>query len=210
MERSNVPPMVAGESLRRMTTAPADPSARNPYAAPKSTVDDPTPVADERPAFFAVSLSKLAIMSLVTFGIYEIYWFYQNWKSVQRLTGENLNAPIRALFYPLTSYSLFRRIREQGQRLQVNVTINAGALALSVFVLNALWRLPDPYWLVSFLGFLPLLSVQSEVGKINRTLAPGADAKTRFGAWNVFAVVIGALLFILAILSLFLGEDKAA
>jgi hypothetical protein len=193
-----------------MTVEPADPGAPNPYAAPKSRVDDLTAPAEARPAFFAVGLPKLAIMSLFTFGIYEIYWFYQNWRAVQRLTGEKLNAPIRAFFYPLTAYSLFRRIRQQAQRLQVDVTIKAGALAASLFVLTALWRLPDPYWLVSLLGFLPLLSVQSEVGKINRTVAPGADLNSRFRAWNVLAIVIGGLLFILVIVGSFFGESRAA
>lgn len=177
----------------------------NPYAAPKSQVDDLSAPAQARPAFFPVGCLKLATMTLVTFGIYEMYWFYQNWKSVQRLTGEKLNAPVRAFFYPVTSYSMFRRIQEQGRRLQVDVGIRAGALAISVFGLTVLWRLPDPYWLVSLLTFLPLLSVQSEVNKINRRVAPDADRNERLRAWNVVAVVVGGLIWALAIVGAFSG-----
>jgi hypothetical protein len=193
-----------------MMTEPADLNARNPYAAPESVVDDLALSAEVGPAFFAVGLPKLAVMTLCTFGIYEIYWFYQNWKSVQRLTGEKLNAPIRAVFYPLTSYFLFRRIREQAQRLQVDVTIKAGALATFLFLFSAASRLPHPYWLFSLLVFLPLVSVQLAVDEINRKVAPEADRNGRFGPWNVLVIVIGGLLLILSIVHLLLGEDGAA
>jgi hypothetical protein len=188
-----------------MTTEPADHNTFNPYAAPQANVADLPGAAGDEPVFFPVGLAKLATMITVTFGFYSVYWFYRNWKSVQNLTGDKLNAPIRALFYPLTSYSMFEHIQAQGRRLQVDITINAGVLAIAIFVLGALWRLPDPYWVISFLGCVPLLPVQSEINRINRRIAPAADPNNRLRAWNVVAVIIGGILVALSIAGAFLG-----
>ncbi len=58
----------------------------NPYAPPESVVADiPVPAAatGDTPIFFPASRTKLLVMSLCTFGLYEYYWFYKNWKLVR-------------------------------------------------------------------------------------------------------------------------------
>jgi hypothetical protein len=189
-----------------MTAETPGQSGFNPYAAPKSQVDDQPVAGDAGPAFFPVSPLKLAVMSLVTLNIYQIYWFYKNWKCAKELTGEKLNAPIRAVFYPLTSYFLFKKIREHADKVHAGVSIQAGLLALAVLMLATLWRLPDPYWLVTYLGFLPLLPVQSAVNEINRKVAPDADTNNRFRGWNIAGLVIGGPLLVLAIVGALLQQ----
>ncbi len=179
-------------------------TAVNPYAAPRSRVEDPGAVAPGQPAFFPVSLLKLSLMSLATSGLYDIYWFYKNWKCMQE-RGEKVNAPIRAFFYPFVSYALFRRVREQARATGVDVSLPAGPLAVVLFVLSAVWRLSDPYWLFSLLGFLPLLPVQAAVNRVNERLAPGVDPNARFGAWNIAALVVGALFFVLVMAGLLIS-----
>ena len=175
----------------------------NPYQAPRTNVADVA--GAQEPVFFPISTLKLALMSIVTFGLYEIYWFYQNWKLVQHDPAQKLNAPIRAVFYPIMAYALFRRIAEAAAREQLG-TLQAGALAVAVFVMSALWRLPDPWWLVSFLSFVPLLPVQQSVNALNRKLAPQADPNRRFSAWNIFGLVAGGLFFLLALIGVFVPE----
>jgi hypothetical protein len=48
------------------------------------------PIPDGQPIFFPVSPLKLVVMSTVTFGIYELYWFYQNWKLVKHRTRRDI------------------------------------------------------------------------------------------------------------------------
>jgi hypothetical protein len=191
-----------------MAIESGDQASLNPYAAPKAPVAD-SPAAAGEPTFFAVGLLKLSIMSVVTFGLYEFYWSYRNWKQASRLSGEKLNAPIRAVFYPLTSYFLFRRIDDYGAKRRTRLPMGAGTLAFFLFVLNALWRLPDPYWLVSFASFLPLLAVQATVNEINREVAPGSDPNTRFRAWNIVAAVLGGAWVALVLIGLFFMHKPA-
>lgn len=177
----------------------------NPYAAPTAQVLDAVGPGTE-PVFFPVSRLKLALMSIVTFGIYEVYWFYKNWKCVQRNYGDDVNAPIRALFYPIVSYPLFKRIRDHAKTARVEANVQAGLLAIVVFVFATLWRLPDPWWLVSFLGFVPLVLVQNAVNAINRKLAPGAGTNSRFSGWNIFGLIAGGIFLILAVVGTLIGE----
>jgi hypothetical protein len=177
----------------------------NPYAAPKAALADAA-APEVQPVFFPVSLPKLALMSLATFGLYEIYWFYKNWKCMQEKFGLKLNAPIRAVFFPLVSYSLFRQIRAHAAEAQLESRVYAGPLALAVFILAALTRLPDPWWMITFLGFLPLLPVQSAVNDINAKFAPGADGNNRFSGWNIAGLLAGAIALALAILGTLVPE----
>lgn len=173
----------------------------NPYAAPTAKVD--AAASAPEPVFFAVSGLKLALMSVVTLGLYEVYWFYKDWKCVQRNFGDKVNAPLRAVFYPVVSYPLFRRIRAHAKSSGVEADFPAGVLACTVFILNLLWFLPDPWWLAGFLGIVPLLPVQRAANAINRKHAPAADPNTRFTGWNIFGLVAGGLVVILAIIGAF-------
>jgi len=177
--------------------------AFNPYAAPAAVVADAAPATGEA-IFFPVSLLKLSLMSIATLGLYQVYWFYKNWKYVQKL-GDKVNAPLRALFYTLTSYWLFKSIRQQAEDAQVG-GLQAGFLALALFLLGSLWRLPDPWWVVGLGAFLPLLPVQSTVNELNRKLAPQADPNGRFGGWNIVALILGGILVLFALLGAFIGD----
>jgi len=179
-------------------------AAFNPYAAPAAAVADAAPVAGEA-VFFPVSLLKLTLMSLATLGLYEIYWSYKNWKCVQERFGDKVNAPLRALFYPLSSYWLFKRIRAQAGEARLEGKLQAGLLALVLFLLGALSRLPDPWWLASLLAFVPLLPVQATVNQLNRRLAPHAAANAGFSGWNIAGLAIGGILLVMALFGAFMG-----
>lgn len=178
--------------------------AFNPYAAPAAPVADADTASGEA-IFFPVGLLKLSLMSVVTLGIYQIYWFYKNWKYVQTL-GDSVNAPIRALFYTLTSYWLFKRIRQQAANAQLGGHLQAGFLAVMLLLVGSLWRLPDPWWIFGLGAFLPLLPVQATVNELNRKLAPQADANSRFGGWNIVALIAGGILVLAAIVGAFIGD----
>jgi len=82
----------------------------NVYAPPTAELVDPAPA---RSAFFAVSPLELVVMSTATFGIYEIWWSYQNWR-VYQSRGEKLNAALRGFFANFTNFPLFGRLRDAG------------------------------------------------------------------------------------------------
>ena len=172
-------------------------ASANPFQPPKASLEVHAVGEDE--AFFAVGTTKLWIMGLTTLGIYELYWFYKQWKCAARVSNENLWAWARALFFPFTAYSLFKRMQAHGAKHEVQLT-GIGGLAALVFVLNIAWRLPDPWWLVSLFAFVPLVTVQKAVNAINARVAPDADENRRLTAGNIVAVLFGGAITALAVL----------
>lgn len=156
--------------------------------------------------FFATSIAKLIVLSLVTFGFYELYWFYKNWKSIKEREQLDISPFWRAFFAPLFCYSLFTEINRAAVHHEAKEIPGPGILALLWFLLNVASRLPDPYWLVSFLSFLCLLPAQNSVNQINRIVAPKHNENRRFSPLNVIGVIIGGLLLALAILGTFFPE----
>ncbi len=181
-----------------MKTEAADSEAFNPYAAPAARVDEVAPAGPDA-VFFAVSMLKLTVMGVFTFGFYNVYWFYKNWKCVQQL-GDDVNAPIRAVFYPLVSYGLFKRVREHAARVGVEAGFPAGILAISLFLIYVVAQYVDPSGLSALSGVLLLLPVQSTVNAINRKLAPNADRNARFSGVNIFWLVVGGIILMLAVI----------
>ena len=178
----------------------------SPGAGPTSPVVE----AYARIPQFSVSLSKLAVMSLATFGIYELYWCYKQWDAIRRRESEKLSPFWRAFFAPLWGFSLFPRIQRLTANYGVPATWSGTGLALGFFILGAMWRLPDPYWLASFFSFLPLLVVQRSVNALNAAVAPAADRNARYSGLNVVVIVIGAILLLLAILGTLLPNPEDA
>ncbi len=76
----------------------------------------------------------------------------------------------------------------------------AAALAIAWIVITLLYKLPDPFWFLSMFSFLALLPVQLRVNKINGTVAPNQPLNSRFTWANWIWIVIGGLLFILALI----------
>lgn len=166
---------------------------------------EPGEVASYRAApQFAVSLTKLVVMSLCTFGLYELYWAYKHWDAQRRREQENLSPFWRAFFAPLWAFSLFPRIRRITATYGVPATWSGSGLALGYFLIHLTWRLPDPYWLISLLGFLPLLVVQRSVNALNAAVAPEAPRNDTYSGVNVVAILVGGLLLLLAIVGTFL------
>ncbi len=144
---------------------------------------------------YVISTWKLIIMCLATFGIFEIYWFYKQWKSLN--TENNLKHGwfmlwIFALFSPLTSYSLFKYISRDVKTVNDGKGLEAGALAVVYFFLTRF-----------LLGFLPLISVQNNINLYWEKKYKDRLVRSNFGAWNWIIVIGVALIFITA----FYSED---
>src|SRR5688572_18941040 len=121
----------------------------NPYAPPRAdAIDDVAPDATGTPTpFFAVTTTKLVVMSILTFSFYEIYWFYKNWKIIRDRTGQRISPFWRAVFQILFCYPLFKHVRDHEA---APAQVHAGIFAIGFIVVSMLWRLPEPYSLASF------------------------------------------------------------
>jgi hypothetical protein len=162
-------------------------------------------VPERKRYFFDVSVWKLIVMSTVTFNLYQIYWFYRNWRMAKD-RGDDVIPLLRAIFGVLFAYPLFKEIRHTGRSASLVLLPNAGALAFLYFLLQATWRLPDPLWLLGLVTVLPLAIVQAEVSKLHRALGLDPGINNRLTWKNIVGVILGGLWLLLAVIGVFLGE----
>lgn len=144
--------------------------------------------------YFTVGLAKLALLTVCSFGVYQIYWFYQQWKREVERTGEDLQVVPRAIFTPIFAYSLFRRVHQLAADGQPAGFSGPGGLAVAYVMILFAVRLPDPFWLAATLSFLPLLPIQAAANGINQRVAPAAPRNDLFSLANVAMIVIGAFM----------------
>lgn len=177
----------------------------NPYEPPKSSVrtDNATMLS---PYFFTTSTLKLSLMSICTFGIYELYWFYKNWVLIKKRTRQNIMPFWRAFFAPIWAYSCFKHIKTSAGESNVQESLSIGLLAVVYFILQALWRLPDPFWLISFLSFALIIPANSVALNINNNLISDFKNNEEFSGWNWVGLVLGGTLFVLSLIGTFVPE----
>lgn len=141
-----------GRHISKETNKPAEHTSHPEYIDQKTS-----------PYPYVISTGKLIILSITTFGLYEIYWFYKHFKSFKAEGDWKITPWARALFATIMSYSLFKHVSEKVNKLDKNEELNAGGLAILYFIFITLARLPDPYWWLSLLTIIPLIPVQNAV-----------------------------------------------
>jgi hypothetical protein len=176
----------------------------SPYAQPGAQIAD---AGDRAPAvsidapLFAVSLLKLMLLSVCSLGIYQLYWFYKNWQLIKVHTGEDISPFWRAAMAPLYCYQCFARIRDYEQGPNYIDLLPAGFLATGWLATTLMWKLPEPFWLISTLSVLFLLPVQVRANRMNRVVAPEHDRNDAFSARDWATTMIGGLFVELVIIA---------
>jgi hypothetical protein len=154
--------------------------------------------------FFPVSPLKLILMSICTFGVYDVFWFYMNWGYVNR-REQQIRPFLRAIFWPLFCYPLFRRIHLAAESQGTQRSFAPIPLAAGWVILRLLGGLPDPGWPIGLFSVLCLVPVQATVNEINLATNPQHNRNSRFTGWNIAALAIGGGVLILALIGTFVS-----
>lgn len=161
----------------------------------------------EETTYFSVSPLKLMIMSVGTFGIYDLYWFYKNFCHIKQKNNLDIMPFWRAFFAPLWSYSAFEYIQDELKDKQISLKIYAGLLAVLYFIIQASWRLPDPFWIISTFSFVMIMPANLGTTRINEKVVHGFSQNSRIKGWNWLVILLGLPFFFLAVIGTFLPVD---
>jgi len=145
--------------------------------------------------YYAVSTPKLVVLSMATFGLYDVYWFYKNWVEIKRRERANIIPWARALFSVFYAYSCFDRVRKSAANTGVDVPAWLKWNGIGYLACQALVNLPDSYWMLSLGAVLFLVQANRVMGDINADT--GGDEQPRGlqgGDWLL--VAFGGLLLL--------------
>lgn len=175
----------------------------NPYEAPKAELKSDLEVSAEQAYFFTASPVKLVVMSLCTFGFYELYWFYKNWVIIKHRAASNIMPVWRAVFAPFWGFAAFDEVNKAAVEHGVPTSLSAGWLGLAYLLLSITSNGPDPYWLLSIFSFAPMLGFNALAIEVNQKVEPEFRRNSDFTPWNVLAIVVGGSLLVLTIIGTF-------
>ena len=88
--------------------------------------------------------------------------------------------------------------------LEISTPLSAGMLAITYAILSFCWKLPDPYWLVSYLSFVAIIPANNAITLINQNNITDFKQNSTIKGWNWLAIVLGGGLMILAIIDIFM------
>lgn len=189
----------------------------DPYRAP-ATLPATAPMLPAVPRFaaretmageyYSPPTLKLASLSLVTLGLYPLYWFWQNWRAIKRETGGTQWPWARALFAPLWSFLCFSDLRDIAVSRRRELAFAPGLLAAAYFLLNLAGRLPGGLTLVSLFTFVPILPINSLLRRYHREEGVDMQRMDRFGVWHILLLVFGGIFLMLVLFGLSLPEGQ--
>ena len=147
----------------------------------------------------------LVVLSLLTLGIYEVYWFWRNWSQLRDWLGHDISPGWRAfgLLLPVVNvvlvYDQLRLVRESALARGVAVAYSSGLTTAAFFAVALAGNL-TLVWVFSLLNVLPLVPVQETLNRLWEREQPGAPIRARFVPREVAAIVGGAIVTGLALL----------
>mgnify|MGYP001567109011 CR=1 FL=1 len=157
---------------------------------------------DQKPRvrlYYAVPISKFVLLSILTFGLYELYWFGKNWTLIQKQEKSKISPVGRAIFSVLYMSDLASRVLKTATSDKYPESFSPTFLAIAYFALNLTWRLPGQGWLIGFASFLPIIPVVKAIKFINEHTKDGA-VDSGYSIGEIMFAVVGGMILLLAII----------
>ena len=158
----------------------------------------------ERPAplprpeqFHHIAPWKFLVMSVATFGLYEMYWCYRCWQYVERMGSRNIWPIARGIFCSIFFFFLAEEI-DNG--LRISRTFRSACLALLYIALIVISYLWDPYWMIALAAPLVMMPLVIDVDRLNRHWGVVGKRYSRFGFGHIAITLLGSALLLLATL----------
>ncbi len=158
--------------------------------------------------YYTVSTFRFAILNIITFNISGVYWIYKNWHVMKNNSGKNIIPFLRAFFAPIFIFSFCFNIKNDSDDKGISIPWNPIVLGIVYILVSFLYKLPQPYWLLTSFNFLPLLYMQNSMKEWNK--ANGFDEVNagELSIWEKLVVALCYLLYFAVVVASFMPEAK--
>jgi hypothetical protein len=106
---------------------------------------------------YIISLTSFIILSVITFGLYDLWWIYKSWRFFQQKYKWDIIPFWRTVFSILFLYNLFLCILDLAKQKNYPKNYHLGLIYCGFFAGNILAWLPKPYGMISILSFVFLI-----------------------------------------------------
>lgn len=172
---------------------------------------------------------RLVLLSIISFTVYEIYWFYRNWKHLKNQKQLEISPGWRTvgLFIPIYNiviiYRQFRDIRGYAKQAGCETFSSPGWLTFGYIFLSGIslrlslyeWRLTNPReilaitvfgLLIDLLAVWILVGVQKTLNRFWKKEQSNLEMRSKFTGKEIALIVVGGIVWILVLIVTFLPE----
>lgn len=161
---------------------------------------------------YPVSMSKFIPLSMVTFGVYQLYWIYKNWQWLRDVEGQKVSAGARTFFALIFNFYLFQKIADMQPRGYAWFKYAALPLAFLYVAGEFAGRASEkweeaPIWFdaIAINTWVILVPVALQVNKMNEGREEYIQKNSHYGWEAAGLIVLFFPLFALAMIGLFVS-----
>ena len=183
------------------------------YAPPEASI---AVTSSDEAEFYVVAPRKFYLLSVMTFNLYFVYWFYRSWRLVKQRSGESMLPVMRGLFFIFFTHSLFTavdlKIKSLGKDFSWNPTTTATIVVILAITTNIVDRLSaqnigSP--LTDFVGIalvpiVPLFLLKAQEAINIACEDPNGASNGQLTLANWTWMVIGGLIWVLFLFGFYL------
>lgn len=146
---------------------------------------------------YLISTNKFIILSVLTFGLYEAWWFYKSWRFFQQKENKDLAPAMRTIFGIFYLIPLFNRIKFYAIRMNYEKSYYSGVLLLGYIVCVLFSYLSFPGSIISNLTVLFLIPPFNALNFAKRNSENIiVIEQSHFSTKQIILIVIGGLLWL--------------
>ena len=150
-----------------------------------------------------ISLNKFILLSIISFGLYEIWWIYKAWDFFNEKEKLNINPAARTIFSIIFLIPLFNKILCFAKEKGYSENYSSILLFVGFFVVNFLAYLPDLFWLIAILTFVFLILPFRALNFAKRNSTDFiVTEQTSYNGRQIALIVIGGFFWTLVLLGL--------
>lgn len=139
-------------------------------------------------SFITFPIWKLILLTILTFGLYEIVWFYKYWKTIKETNAEQISPFWRAVFGGISAFWLFPILEKYIQNNNYHMFSGTG-LAVIYLLLNMLGNVSNGICILSIFSIIPIILIQTKINIINESNIH--NAKQYHWSWKTTLGLIG-------------------
>ena len=153
-----------------------------------------------------ISLNKFIFLSIISFGLYEVWWIYKSWRFFQQKEKIDIRPALRAIFSIFFLVLLFNKILDFAKEKGYNNYYYSILLFLGFLILNILSNSLEQFRLMSILNFIFLIP---PFKALNFAKQKSSDfivyEQTSFNGRQIVLIVIGVIFWSLNLLGLIMS-----
>jgi len=155
-----------------------------------------------------ISINKFIFLTIISLGLYQIWWIYKAWKFFKQKEELNINPALHAVFSIFFLIPLFNKILHFAKEKGYNNSYSSILLFVGFWIVNYFVYLPAPFFLiaVSCFVFLVLPFHALNFAKQNSTDFIVIE-QTSYSKRQIALIVVGAIFWVLLIIGLIIPDN---